>query len=63
MRLTDHKLQLSYKRILKEFLEEQSEESLYEAQKNKQISSGATNFSRRVCEHSFQIINRIAAYY
>ncbi|GAF24478.1 MULTISPECIES: PP2C family protein-serine/threonine phosphatase [Shouchella] len=33
MRLTDHKLQLSYKRILKEFLEEQSEESLYEAQK------------------------------
>ncbi|MBM7838629.1 sigma-B regulation protein RsbU (phosphoserine phosphatase) [Alkalihalobacillus xiaoxiensis] len=33
MPVADHKLQLSYKRILKDFLENQSEESLYEAQK------------------------------
>ncbi len=47
MPVADHKLQLSYKRILKDFLENQSEESLYEAQKNKQISSGAKKFLQK----------------
>lgn len=33
MSVVDYKLQLSYKRILKDFLENKSEQSLYEAQK------------------------------